>query len=169
MHNVHFHVNTNRPGQNGHEGGTPAGGPFNPRVQLKQVAALLAWHKKRKSLRELAREIGISKSSVDELVKAYNQCRELPEPYGNWQKLKEWYLATQYSETGQLREPVDLAMLALELIADLPEHEHRAGLQKLVDSVGQIYDGTKTPHPAWLQRLEAGLRESGSPGSESGR
>ena len=160
VRNVHFPVNTPNSGQKGQSAGAPEGNPLSIRVQIEQIASVLAWHRRRKSLRVLAKEVGISKSSVDELVKAYNQCRELPEPYGNWQKLKDWYLATQYSETGQLREPVDLAILALELIADLPEPERRAGLQQLVDSVGRIYDSAKTARPAWLQRLEKGLRES---------
>jgi hypothetical protein len=129
-----------------------------------QVAALLAVRSKRLSLRRLADEVGVSKSAVDGLVQAYNRVREMPQPHANWQKLKDWYLREKYAESGRLSEPVDLAILALEMLADLPEAEHRAGVRKLADAVAGIYDDTGVPRPAWLARLAraAAGEETGS-------
>lgn len=158
-------MTTSKSGRIGQGDRSPGqGNPFSERVQLEVIAAFLAWRRKRQSLRELAREIGISKSSVDDLVKAYNEVRELPQPYGNWPKLKDWYLKNKHQETGQLQDPADMAMLFLEIIADLPEAARRRQLEKLVAYVGARYDEEKAPHPAWLRRLEEGLRSTGGEG-----
>lgn len=147
-------MNTPSDGQNGHDERSP----FSERVHVEAVAAFLARRSRRKSLRNLAREIGISKSSVEEMVTAFRQVRELPQPSTNWPKLKDWYLKKKREETGQLDDPADMAMLMLEVIADMPEAAQRRSLQRLVDFVGQMYDDEKAPHPPWLERLEEGLR-----------
>ena len=117
------------------------------------MAALLAERRKRLSLRKLADDVGISKSAVDGLVQAYNKVRELPQPHANWQKLKDWYLREKHGEAGRLSEPVDMAILALEMLSDLPEAEQRAAVRKLAASVAEIYDASRTPRPPWLVRL----------------
>ncbi|HEX8691087.1 MAG TPA: hypothetical protein VF746_01500 [Longimicrobium sp.] len=152
-------MTTPQSGQFGQNQGAPQGGPWSERIQLEAVAAYLAHRRKRQSLRDLAREIGISKSSVDDLVKAYHEVRELPQPYGNWQKLKDWYLKHKHQEAGHLQDPADMAMLFLEVIAGMPEAAQRRGLQRLVEFVGRMYDDEKAVRPAWLKRLEEGLRE----------
>ncbi|HYJ80489.1 MAG TPA: hypothetical protein VEW03_12830 [Longimicrobiaceae bacterium] len=153
-------MNTTSDGHNGQD----AASPLNDRVQLAAVAAFLAYRSKRTSLRKLAREIGVSKSSVEEMVTAYNQVRELPQPSKNLPKLRAWYLKTKREEAGQLDDPADMAMLMLEVIADMPEAAQRRSLQRLVDFVGQMYDDEKAPHPPWLERLEEGLRGGGTDG-----
>ena len=151
-------MNTPSDGQNGQGGESP----LSDRVHLEAVAAFLAKRNRQKSLRKLAREIGVSKSSVEEMVTAYNQVRELPQPSKNWPKLRAWYLKAKHEEAGQLDDPADMAMLILEVIADMPEAAHRRSLQRLVDFVGQMYDDEKAPHPPWLERLEEGLRGEGA-------
>lgn len=147
-------MNTPSDGQNGQGGESP----LSDRVHLEAVAAFLAKRNRRISLRKLAREIDVSKSSVEEMVAAYNQVRELPQPTKNWPKFKVWYLKAKHEETGQLDDPADMAMLILEVIADMPEAAQRRSLHRLVDFVGQMYDEEKAPHPPWLERLEEGLR-----------
>jgi hypothetical protein len=114
---------------------------------------LAARNSKGKSLRVLAREIGVSKSSVDGLVTAYNELRELPQPHVNWQKLKDWYLREKFAEAGGLSEPVDMAILALEMLAQLPDAERRVAVRELVSAMNDIYDRRRVSRPAWLVRL----------------
>lgn len=142
--------NDGRTGQN--DGGNPPD-PLNPRVQLAQVAALLAQRRKRQSVRKLADEIGISKSALDGLVTAYNQMREMPQPHATWQKLKDWYLRQKQDESGPLHDPVDMGMLALDMLAALPDAERRAGVRKLVAALAAIHEESKIPLPAWVTRL----------------
>lgn len=117
------------------------------------MAALLADRRKRTSLRTLAKQVGISKSAVDGLVQAYHQVRELPQPHANWQKLKDWYLSEKYSQAGELSEPVDMAILALEMLGKIPEAERRDAVGELVAALGGIYDRRTVPRPPWLTRL----------------
>jgi hypothetical protein len=118
-----------------------------------QVAALLAERRKRLSLRRLANEVGISKSAVDGLVQAYHQVRDMPQPHANWQKLKDWYLREKYAQAGGLNEPVDMAILALEMLAEIPEAERRDALREMTGAVAEIYDRRRVPRPVWLARL----------------
>jgi hypothetical protein len=159
-------VNTRNDGQFGQSGGeSPGRGPFNERVQLEEIRAFLAERRKHTSLRKLADEIGISKTSVDDLVKDFHRSfvREPKKPYGNRQKLRDWYLVNKYREAGMLRDlPVDMAILFQEAVADLPEPDRGESLERLVQVLGDIFDRKKVPHPAWLKRLEAAL--AGEPG-----
>jgi hypothetical protein len=150
-------VNKGNDGQNGLNGGDPPPDPFDQRVQVTMIAALLAERRQRVSLRVLAREIGISKSALDGMVKAYHEVREIPQPHANWQKLKGWYLTEKRKEAAGLSDPVDMGLLALEMLAELPEAERRAGVRELVEAMTQIFARRRLPQPAWVVRLaEAG-------------
>ncbi|HET7230307.1 MAG TPA: hypothetical protein VFJ16_09910 [Longimicrobium sp.] len=131
---------------------------------MEQVAALLADRRKRVSLRRLAGQVGISKSAVDGLVQAYHQVREMPQPHANWQKLKDWYLREKYAQAGELSEPVDMAVLALEMVGKIPEAERRDAVLELVRAVGEIYDRRRVPRPAWLTQLADAARDEGTRG-----
>ena len=120
---------------------------------MGQVAALLAERRKRLSLRRLANEVGISKSAVDGLVQAYHQLRDMPQPHANWQKLKDWYLREKYAQAGALNEPVDMAILALEMLAEIPEADRRDALREMAGAMAEIYDRRGVRRPAWLARL----------------
>jgi hypothetical protein len=150
-------VNTGNDGRNGQDDGGQSPDPLNGRVQLARVAALLSQRRKRQSVRKLAREIGISKSALDGLVTAFDQVREMPQPHANWQKLKDWYLRQKHDESGPLSDPVDMGMLALDMLADLPEAERRAGVRELVDAMTEIFERRKLPRPAWVARLAESL------------
>ena len=151
-------------GQSGRDGESPVPDPLAERVQVAQVAALLAERRKRTSLRTLAKQVGISKSAVDGLVQAYHQVRELPKPHANWQKLKDWYLSEKYSQAGELSEPVDMAILALEMLGKIPEAERRDAVRELVDALGAIYDHRKVARPSWLTRLDEAVSEQDAAG-----
>jgi hypothetical protein len=48
---------------------------------------------------------------------------------------------------------VDLSILALELLADIPEAERASALREWVASMCRIYDSKKTPRPSWLRKM----------------
>lgn len=124
---------------------------------MGQVAALLAERHKRLSLRRLASAIGISKSAVDGLIQAHHQVREMPQPHANWQKLKDWYLREKYAQAGGLNEPVDMVILALEMLAEIPEADRRDALREMTGAMTEIYDRRRVPRPSWLARLSAAM------------
>lgn len=154
-------MNTGNLGHKGQDDGAESPDPLNERVQAAQIAALLAERRKRKSVRRLADEVGISKSAVDTMVKAWDAVREVPQPHANWQKLKDWYLAQKRTESGPLHEPVDMGILALDMLAELPEAERRAGVRELVAAMREIFECRKLPLPPWVVRLAQSLESEG--------
>jgi hypothetical protein len=162
-------VNKENVGQNGpDEGAKPPPDPLNERVQLVQIAAWMAERRKRTSVRDLADEIGISKSALDGMVQAFNQVREIPQPHLNWQKLKDWYLRQKHSEPGGIRDPVDMGLLALDMLSELPEAERREAARELVEAMREIFRRRKRPLPAWVVRLAQALDAEDDGGKTEG-
>ncbi len=158
-HRVNSPVNTENAGQTGHERGAQAPNPLSEPVRLVRVAALLAERRKRSPLRPLANEVGISKSALDGLIRAYNEGREMPTPHKTWQKLKDWYLAQKQNEPGPLDDPVDVGLLAVKMLDDLPDAERDQGVRELIEATRQIYERRQIPPPAWVARLIEALDE----------
>ena len=114
------------------------------------------------SLRDLADEIGISKSTVDGLVKAHNRRRGLPRPHKTRDKLIKWYLRVKPMDEGGLQHPVDMAIVAHEMLSAVPEADRPAAIADLVASLDDIYRRYGTGRPAWLAEL---VRAAGPPTS----
>ena len=161
-------MNTGNDGRNGQPDGAQAPNPLSERVQLGQVAALLAKRRRRQSVRVLATEIGISKSALDGLVTAYNEGREMPKPHANWQKLKDWYLAQKQKEPGPPDDPVDVGLLAMKMLGELPDAERPEGIRELVEATREIFERRRLPPPAWVAQLARALDETSpdSPGQD---
>jgi hypothetical protein len=150
-------------GHNGQKTGTQAPNPLSERVQAAQIAALLAERRRRMSLRDLADQVGISKSAVDTMVKAWDAVREVPQPRSNLPKLKVWYLRQKQEEPGGLHhDPVDMGILALEMLAGLPAAERRDAARELVEAMTGIYQRRKRPLPPWVVRLAESLDDDPS-------
>lgn len=146
--------------QKGRIRGPGGPGPLEEQVQVARVAALVASRSDAGvSLRSLAETIGISKSAVDKLVKAHNGLIEMPRPHKTWGKLRKWYLSEKLVDDGGLQHPVDMALVALEMLAGVPEADRRAAVAELVASLEQIYRRHGTARPAWLSVL---ARDSGA-------
>ncbi|HSU12894.1 helix-turn-helix domain-containing protein [Longimicrobium sp.] len=153
-------------GHNGHKTDAQAPNPLSERVQAAQIAALLAERRRRMSLRDLADEVGISKSAVDTMVKAWEAVREVPQPRSNLPKLKVWYLRQKQEEPGGLHDdPIDMGILALEMLAGLPAAEQHDAARELVEAMKGIYERRKRPLPVWAVRLAESLDEEDRPGS----
>ena len=134
----------------------PAPDPRHERVELVSIAAYVAARVRRTSLRSVAEAIGISKSTVDALVQAHNGRREMPEPHDKTRsKLREWYLREKYAEAGELRDGPDLALLALEFLADVPDSRRARAFSGLVAYLRSVYDADKLPYNRWLNALIA--------------
>jgi hypothetical protein len=117
------------------------------------VAHVRAWLAVRQragtSVRALAEEIGIKKSSVHKYLSA----NEATFPYGNWPMLKAWYLKDRFRETGGLLDAMDMAIFAAEQFANIPEAERPDVLRDWVRFVAKKHDDASAPYPSWLQKL----------------
>jgi hypothetical protein len=123
-------------------------------VQIARVAALVARrHREGQSLRSLAQEIGVSKSAVDALVQAHDRIRPMPQPHVTWARLRKWYIDVRPPATGGAEEPADMALVAGQLVADIPAAVRPAASAELLGLVGTVYDHYDTPRPDWLRRL----------------
>jgi hypothetical protein len=137
--------------QTGQAGGS---GPLSEPAQIARVAALVAQrHHAGQSLRDLAKEIGVSKSAVDSLVKAHDGERRMPQPHVTSARLRTWYLAQRLASDGGLQEPVDMALVADRMLGDVPAADRPAATSQLLATVGGIYDRFATARPTWLRTL----------------
>ena len=148
----------------------PAGAsnPLGGSALVARVAALVAQrHHAGQSLRDLAKEIGVSKSAVDSLVKAHDGERRMPQPHVTSARLRTWYLAQRLVSDGELQEPVDMALVADRMLGDIPAVDRPAATSQLLATVGEIYDRFATARPTWLRTLveAAGPAEPPSPPS----
>jgi hypothetical protein len=147
-------VNTPDNRQKGRKGSPDGSGPLQEPVQVARVAALVAQrHRGGQSLRVLAKEIGVSKSAVDSLVKAHAGERRVPQPHVTWARLRKWYLRERLASDGGLEESVDMALVADQILGDIPAADRPSATALLLASVGEIYDRFGTTRPAWLQHL----------------
>ena len=149
---------------------SPAGasGPLGESALVARIAALVAQrHHGGQSLRDLEKEIGISKSAVDSLVKAHDGERRMPQPHVTSARLRKWYLGQKLASAGGVLEPVDMALVADRMLSDIPAADRPAATSQLLATVGEIYDRFATTRPAWLRGLlnAAGPAEPPTPPS----
>jgi hypothetical protein len=110
-------------------------------------------HRAGQSLRDLAKEIGVSKSAVDKLVRAHDGERPMPQPHVTAARLRKWYVGQRLLGTGGLQEPVDMALVADQMLGDIPAAHRPAATSQLLATVGEIHDRFGTARPAWLRTL----------------
>ncbi|MFL5386473.1 MAG: helix-turn-helix domain-containing protein [Longimicrobiaceae bacterium] len=123
-------------------------------MQIARVAALVARRRREgQSLRDLAREIGVSKSTIDSLVQAHDRLRPMPQPHVTWPRLRKWYMDARPPAEGGTEEPDDMALVAGQLLADIPAAVRPAATGELLGLVGVVYDQFDSPRPDWLRRL----------------
>ena len=153
--------------ENGHKGQSA---PLTRNEHRRRILAYLQARWQHTSVRDLALEIGVSKSALHDLV------REVPKDYyAVWPKVAKWYLEDRVKREGALREDEidDFAMVALQVLNTIPEAEQADALRQYVDFLVRLHDQKLAPYPAWLVQLRAAVAperegEGGSPGAPSG-
>lgn len=153
--------------ENGHKGQSA---PLTRNEHRRRILAYLQARWQHTSVRELALEIGVSKSALHDLV------REVPKDYyAVWPKVAKWYLEDRVKREGALREDEidDFAMVALQVLNTIPEAEQADALRQYVDFLVRLHDQKLAPYPAWLVQLRAAVApgregEGGPPGAPSG-
>ena len=159
-------MNTPNNRQKGRKSPPGGSGPLDEPVQVARVAALVAQrHHAGQSLRDLAKEIGVSKSAVDSLVKAYDGQRRMPQPHVTTARLRKWYLGQRLASAGGLQEPADMALAADQMLGDIPAADRPAATSQLLATLGEIYDRFGTARPAWLRTLVQGTEPPIAPPS----
>ena len=147
-------MNTRDNRQKGRASPSDGSGPLDEAVQLARVAALLAQrHRGGQSLRNLAKEIGVSKSTVDSLVQAHHGKRPMPQPHTTSDRLRTWYLRERLASAAGPQEPVDMALMVDQMLGDIPAADRPVAIADLLALVGEIHDRCETARPAWLVRL----------------
>ncbi|MBV9773382.1 MAG: hypothetical protein JO040_05505 [Gemmatimonadetes bacterium] len=114
------------------------------------LEAIRAWVEVRRRdtpLRDLALEIGIGKSSVDKLV------RERSVPHKNLPKLTRWFIRDRRERYGSLPTASDVAVLVVELLANVPTHERADALRRTAEFLEALHDEKRAPRPEWLPSL----------------
>lgn len=99
--------------------------------------------------RDLADEIGISKSSVEKLV---NEDRA---PKGNLSKLVRWYLKDRRARYGAVPDDEYMEVAVLDSLRNLAETDRPEALRQTVEHYERLHDSRRAPRPEWLVRLRA--------------
>ncbi len=99
--------------------------------------------------RDLAAEIGISKSSVEQLV---NEGRV---PKRNLAKLIRWFLRDRRARYGAVPDDDYMEVAVLESLRNLSEADRPEALREAVEFYEQMHDRRRAPRPEWLARLRA--------------
>ncbi|HEX8273242.1 MAG TPA: hypothetical protein VF615_11425 [Longimicrobiaceae bacterium] len=97
--------------------------------------------------RDLAAEIGISKSSVEQLV---NEGRV---PKRNLAKLIRWFLKDSRARYGAVPDDEYMEVAVLESLRNLAEADRPEALRLTVEHYERLHDARRAPRPAWLLRL----------------
>jgi hypothetical protein len=155
-------VHTSNRRQIGQSAGRAGSGPLDERSQVARIAELIARRQKSDvSLRKLAKAIGISKSAVDGLIQAHERLRDMPNPHKKTrEKLNRWYLREKPMDDGGLQHPVDMAIVAHEMLSAVPEADRPAAVADLVASLEEILQRYGVGRPAWLAELSRAAVET---------
>jgi hypothetical protein len=99
------------------------------------------------SLRDLADEMGIAKSSIDKFVKGESL------PNKNWPKLRFWFLRDRRARNASLQDPSEMALLILESLANVPAAKRREAIERTVEHFDVLHREAHAPRPEWLDAL----------------
>jgi hypothetical protein len=114
------------------------------------------------SLRDLAGEIGVGKSSVD------NFRYEVGDPEKVWEKMRGWYLRDRRARYASLQDPEDIALLLLETLVGIPYARRAEVLLRTGQHYEEMFRLTDAPRPEWIDKVrEMAEREIQRPGSTS--
>jgi transcriptional regulator with XRE-family HTH domain len=117
-------------------------------VPLARLRERLALRIEETSLRQVARELGMSPSGLQKVL-------EGGQPYGKTtRKLAGWYIRDQSRYGGTVTAAAAAAALNV-LLQDLPPARRHAGQRRLVELLGELHDRP----PDWLAELRASLRD----------
>lgn len=101
------------------------------------------------SLRDLALEVGVAKSSVDKFVKGESL------PHKNWPKLRFWFLRDRLARKASLQEPAEMALLVLETLQNVPAARRREAILRTVEHFEALHRESHAPRPEWLDALRS--------------
>ncbi len=113
---------------------------------LERVRAWVLYRLRETSLRKLAGETKISKSSIEKFSKG------LALPQKNWPKLRLWYLKDRRARYG-LEESADMVLLVIETLSAIPEEERPDAIRKTAAHFEEIHRKAYSPRPEWVDAL----------------
>jgi hypothetical protein len=121
-------------------------------MPLERVRGVLAARVEATSLRQAAREVGMSPSGLQKLLDG-------SQPYSaTRRKLERWYVRETAQYGGTLSAGSALAALRV-LVQDVPPAHQRPALENLAAALKEVYKGANTPQPGWLDKLQQLVNE----------
>lgn len=117
-------------------------------ASLERVREVLAARVDATSLRQVAREVGMSPSGLQNVLAgadSYSRTRR---------KLERWYVR----ETARFEAPLDPHAIsaALHLLTrDLPPGRRRPTVERVIDALEEAYTAAGRPAPPWLREVRA--------------
>ena len=136
------------------QGAPPPGSALGRSAQL---ARILAHVRKRleapgASVRSLAKEIGVSKSTLSDLLTGKPRVR-----LDSFPRLIAWYDRALRRQEGALEDPVDAGILLSRMLDAISEEKRRTVLRSMLDAAAAACDEQQVPRPSWVDPLRAAL------------
>ena len=114
---------------------------------VRHVRAWLEFRLLESSLRELANETGIAKSTIDKFARGDS----IPEK--TWPKLRYWYAQDRQARRASLHDPESMALLFLATLENIPGRYRAWAIRSTVDHLRALHREAKAPEPEWLDVL----------------
>lgn len=125
----------------------PAYEGLDHRALIEHVRHWVEFRLAETSLRDLAEEMGIAKSSIDKFVKGESL------PNKNWPKLRFWFLKDRRVRNASLQSPSEMALLLLESLQNVPASRRREAIIRTVEHYDAVHREASAPRPEWLDAL----------------
>ena len=136
------------------EENTPAALEESAEAKLSRAALVervRAWVEVRlqeTSLRDLADETGIAKSTIDKFVRG----NTVPDNR-TWPKLRLWYLQDRQARRASMHDPESMALLFLTTLENIPARARTSAIRSMVDYLRMLHREASAPEPEWLDVL----------------
>lgn len=115
-------------------------------------------------LRDLAKEIGIPKTSLEEFANGHTSS-----PRRIWPQLRDWFIVDRHRKVDDKSRPEEIILSVLHTLRTIPHHRRPEAMFEVAKQYRSLHKRMGLPVPDWVELLEGiAEREKSNPaGSEA--
>lgn len=114
-------------------------------------------------IRDLAKEIGIPKTSLEEFASGHTSPRKI------WSQLRDWFIVDRHRKVDDRSRPEEIILSVLHTLRTIPHHRRPEAMLEVAKQYRSLHKNMGIPVPTWVEMLEGiAEREKSNPaGSEA--